>query len=70
MDIFHLNGHEFVELKNLLKLAGLCESGGAAKVAIAEGRVTVDGAVELRKGCKIRAGQVVAFEGHSVAVKA
>lgn len=69
MDEFHLKGHEFVELKNLLKLAGLCESGGAAKMAITEGHVFVDGKVELRKGCKIRAGQVVAFDGHSVAVK-
>lgn len=68
MDEFQLKGHEFVELKNLLKLAGLCESGGAAKAAIAEGRVTVDGAVELRKGCKIRAGQVVGFDGRTVTV--
>ena len=33
--------------------------GGAAKALIASGRVQVDGRDELRKTCKIRAGQVV-----------
>ena len=50
---------EFVELNQLLKLAGLCGSGGAGKALVASGRVRVDGAVETRKTCKIRAGQVV-----------
>ena len=50
---------EFVELNQLLKLAGLCDSGGAGKAIVASGAVTVDGAVELRKTCKIRAGQRV-----------
>ena len=50
---------DHVELNQLLKLAGLCDSGGAGKVVVASGAVTVDGATELRKTCKIRAGQVV-----------
>ena len=50
---------EYVELNQLLKLAGLCDSGGAGKAMVAEGLVRVDGAVELRKTCKIRAGQTV-----------
>lgn len=49
-----------VELNQLLKLAGLCDSGGAGKALVAAGAVRVDGAVEARKTCKIRAGQVVA----------
>lgn len=69
MEEFSLAGRDFVELKNLLKLSGLAESGGAAKAAIAEGLVTVDGGVELRKGCKVRAGQVVEFENSRVVVK-
>lgn len=68
MEEFDLNGREFVELCNLLKLLGLCSSGGAAKVAISEGRVSVDGQVELRKRCKIRSGQVVEFGGQRIAV--
>jgi ribosome-associated protein len=67
-DVFKLEGKEFIELDNLLKVTGLCESGGSAKTVIAEGRVTVDGHVELRRRCKLRAGQVVEFEGHTVVV--
>ena len=52
-------GHEFVELNQLLKLVGLCDSGGAGKQLVASGAVRVDGAVELRKTAKIRAGQRV-----------
>lgn len=55
---FKLNG-EFVELNQLLKLVGICDSGGAGKALVAEGVVSVDGQVELRKTCKIRAGSVV-----------
>jgi ribosome-associated protein len=50
---------EFVELNQLLKLSGLCDSGGAGKALVASGAVSVDGIVELRKTCKIRDGQVV-----------
>jgi len=50
---------DHVELNQLLKLAGLCDSGGMGKAIVASGEVSVDGAVELRKTCKIRTGQVV-----------
>ncbi|HWV62932.1 MAG TPA: RNA-binding S4 domain-containing protein [Oxalicibacterium sp.] len=55
---FELND-EYVELNQLLKLAGLCDSGGAGKMIVAAGGIKVDGKTELRKTCKIRAGQVV-----------
>ena len=50
---------DFIELNQLLKLAGLCDSGGAGKALVASGAVRVDGVVESRKTCKIRAGQRV-----------
>ena len=50
---------EFVELNQLLKLAGLCDSGGAGKALVASGAVRVDGQPETRKTAKIRAGQTV-----------
>ncbi len=50
---------DFVELNQLLKLAGLCESGGAGKALVAGGTVRVDGQPETRKTAKIRAGQSV-----------
>ncbi|MGO4551763.1 RNA-binding S4 domain-containing protein [Lysobacter sp. 2RAF19] len=53
---FALDGHDYVELHQLLKLVGIVDSGGAGKHLVAEGEVEVDGVVELRKSCKIRAG--------------
>lgn len=55
---FELRG-EFIPLDALLKATGLAESGGRAKAMVAEGLVQVDGRTELRKTCKLRAGQVV-----------
>jgi ribosome-associated protein len=55
---FSLTG-EYVELNQLLKLVGICDSGGAGKMIVASGDVKVDGKTELRKTCKVRAGQVV-----------
>ena len=57
---FTLNG-EFVELNQLLKLSGICDSGGAGNMLVAGGGVKVDGKQELRKTAKIRAGQVVSL---------
>ena len=68
MEEFDLEGREFVELHKLLKITGLCASGGEAKALIAEGLVQVDGAVELRKRCKIRPGQQVEFQGRQLVV--
>ena len=64
---FALEG-EYVELNQLLKLAGLCDSGGAGKALVADGQVRVDGVVELRKTCKIRAGQRVQCLGTTIVV--
>ncbi len=68
MEEFSLDGRDFIELHNLLKVTGLCPSGGQAKALIAEGLVRVDRQVELRKRCKIRSGQVVHFDGREVVV--
>jgi ribosome-associated protein len=61
---------EFVQLNQLLKLTGLCDSGGAGKALVAGGGVAVDGEMELRKTCKIRVGQVVRFGDVQVTVLA
>ncbi|MEY2866166.1 MAG: hypothetical protein RI923_1470 [Pseudomonadota bacterium] len=58
---FELEG-EFVELNQLLKLVGLCDSGGIGKQIVASGAVSVDGRQELRKTAKIRSGQTVTLE--------
>lgn len=69
MENFALKEHEYIELNNLLKVTGLCESGGVAKLLIADGQVKVDGQVELRKRCKIRPGQIVWFNDQQIQVK-
>jgi ribosome-associated protein len=66
---FELRG-EFVELNQLLKLVGVCDSGGAGKALVASGEVSVDGKVELRKTCKIRDGQVVTLGDVRIQVRA
>ncbi|HMK50351.1 MAG TPA: RNA-binding S4 domain-containing protein [Thermodesulfovibrionales bacterium] len=69
MEVFDLGDREYIQLNDLLKVMGLRTSGGAAKAAIAEGLVRVDGDVELRKRCKIRKGQSIEFNGQKVVVK-
>lgn len=64
---FELDG-DYVELNQLLKLVGLCDSGGQGKLIVASGVVFVDGALELRKTCKIHAGQVVRVEDVEIRV--
>ena len=64
---------EYVELNQLLKLSGICDSGGAGKHLVATGAVRVDGAVELRKTCKtckIRDGQRVSVGDATIEVVA
>ena len=65
---FKLEGEEFITLQNLLKVAGLCNTGGAAKTAIQGEQVQVDGQMENRRGRKIRAGQKVSFSGTEITV--
>jgi len=65
---FDLDGHEFIELNNLLKITGLCHSGGMAKMVISDGAVMFDGETETRKRCKIRSGQTVTFDENIINV--
>jgi ribosome-associated protein len=67
--IFELD-RDFVELNQLLKLTGLCDSGGAGKQLVASGAVRVDGVVELRKTCKIHPGQRVTVDDVEIEVMA
>jgi len=66
---FPLRG-DYITLDALLKATGLAPSGGIAKRMVADGLVQVDGRDELRKTCKIRAGQVVALRDTRIRVLA
>ena len=61
---------ESIRLCDLLKLAGIANSGGQGKHLVADGEVTVDGQPENRKTAKIRAGQTVECRGVSIAIQA
>jgi ribosome-associated protein len=67
METFEFSG-DYIELNKLLKASGLCETGGMAKIVIENGLVTVGGTVELRKRCKIRNGQTVAYDDRTITV--
>jgi len=66
---FELRG-DYITLDTLLKVTGLAHSGGAGKAMVADGKVEVDGQQELRKTCKVRAGQVVSVGGARVRIHA
>jgi ribosome-associated protein len=48
-----------IRLGQLLKLAGLVESGGSAKQILAEGTVIVNGRTETRRGAQLTPGDVI-----------
>jgi ribosome-associated protein len=66
---FEIRG-DYIELCKLLKAANLVLSGGEGKEVVAQGLVTVDGELELRKRRKVRPGQTVDFEGRTIVVAA
>ncbi|MCI8875438.1 MAG: RNA-binding S4 domain-containing protein [Lachnospiraceae bacterium] len=59
---------EFIKLGQALKKAGLVGSGVDAKMIIQDGRVTVNGEIEERRGRKLYPGDVVSLEGDSFKV--
>ena len=61
-------GSDGIRLGQFLKFAGLLDSGGNVKEAIADGFVTVNDEVDRRRGRQLQPGDVVAFEGRRVRV--
>ena len=59
---------EYIKLDSLLKLAGLVETGGEAKLLIQGGQVQVNGEVCTMRGKKLRAGDTVTLDGRTVAI--
>ncbi len=57
-----------IRLGQLLKLAGLVDSGSDAKFLLAGGEVSVNGEAETRRGRQLRAGDVVALGDAAVRV--
>lgn len=60
---------EFIKLQDLLKFAGLVETGGQAKILIQDGYVTVNGEICTMRGKKIRNGDIVTLDDETLEVR-
>ena len=60
---------EFIKLQDLLKFAGLVETGGQAKILIQDGYVTVNGEICTMRGNKIRNGDIVTLDDDTLEVR-
>ncbi|MBZ2175702.1 RNA-binding S4 domain-containing protein [Schnuerera sp. xch1] len=50
---------EFIKLDQLLKFAGIVQTGGESKIMINEGIVSVNGSIAKERGKKIRRGDII-----------
>ncbi len=64
---FKLNG-DFIHLIQLLKAAGLVQTGGEAQLVVTEGEVKYNGEVDYRKRLKVKQGDMVEFNGETIKV--
>lgn len=60
---------EYLKLQDLLKLAGLAETGGEAKELIQRGEVLVNGEVCTMRGKKLRPGDQAVFRSETLTVR-
>lgn len=68
MEVIKLR-EEYIKLGQALKAAGLVENGVDAKYAITDGLVKVNGEVEVKRGKKLYAGDIVEFEGEKIKIE-
>lgn len=68
MEIIKLRD-EYIKLGQALKAANLVESGVEAKDVILEGLVKVNGVTENQRGKKLRAGDIVSFDGEEIKIE-
>ena len=60
---------EYITLGQFLKLADIIESGGEAKMFLAENEVQIDGVIDQRRGRKLRGGEVIEVLGQKYEIK-
>ena len=68
MEIIKLRD-EYIKLGQALKAAGFVESGVDAKFVIQDGLVSVNGEIEVQRGKKLYAGDVVSFDGQGIRIE-
>ena len=60
---------DYIKLDAFLKFCGAVGTGGEAKLRIADGAVNVNGEICTQRGKKLRAGDIVAFDGAEYTVR-
>ena len=69
MELFQLRaGEDFIRLGQVLKAAGMAETGAEAKEVIQDGLVMVNGETETRRGRKLHGGDVVLYDGKELRI--
>lgn len=69
MESFKLRaGEDFIRLGQVLKAAGLAESGAEAKEVIQDGQVLVNGETETRRGRKLYKGDIASYDGREIEI--
>jgi ribosome-associated protein len=63
------NSDRKIKLAQFLKWVGAVQTGGEAKVRIQGGDVTVNGAIETRRGRQLVPGDEIGLDGKSYRVK-
>lgn len=61
---------DYIKLGQALKAAGLVESGVDAKFVIQDGLVKVNGQIEVQRGKKLIAGDMVEYDGETIKIEA
>ncbi len=59
---------DYIKLGQAMKAAGFVSSGVDAKLLIQDGKVMVNGEVELRRGKKLYEDDIVEFEGKQIKI--
>lgn len=60
---------EYIKLDSLLKLAGVAETGGQAKILVNSGVVYVNGEICTMRGKKLRNNDQVSVDGKKYTIK-
>lgn len=69
MEVIHLR-EDHIKLGQALKAAGLVDTGAEAKVVIQDGLVRVNGQIEVQRGKKLVAGDMVEYRGETIKIEA
>ena len=60
---------EYITLGQFLKLADIIQSGGEAKLFLAQNEVEIDGVSDNRRGRKLRGGEIIEVLGQKYEIK-